>query len=221
MNDDYHGQANAADELAGLTQRYARYARSASGLGGVLGGLLVLVSYFAGALIEPLGIAARLALAAAPLLWIVGKELLRSSYYQRLGEATQRWSRADRNWHIGFTLFTALVSVVILVVVLGETLASPGATLTAGTLGYLAYIAAMPVLVWFFMRTPLEFIAGVFLVAQAALMLGGGNYQLGQQPQAPIAAVVLIVVGIRQHLDYRDVRRRLIEVRGRLRQANG
>lgn len=205
--------SKSPEHLAELTRRYARYARSASGLGGVLGGVLVLVTYFAGALITPLGTEARLALASAPVVWIVAKELLRGRYYQQLGKATQAWDREDRNWHLGFTLFTLLVSLVILAVALPATLAGPAAGLAPGNLAYLGYVAVMPLLVWFFMRTPLEFIAGVFLVAQAALMVSGSSYGLGQQPQAPIAAVALILVGLRQHQEYREVRRRLAELR--------
>src|SRR5690606_41248867 len=76
------------------------------------------------------------------------------------------------------------------------------------------YVAAMPLLVWLFMRTPLEYVAGVFLVAQAALMLSGGNYSLWQQPQAPIGGLALIVLGLRPHAEYLRISRALESLRG-------
>ena len=76
-------------------------------------------------------------------------------------------------------------------------------------IGYLLFVAAMPVLVWFYMKTPFEFIAGVFLIAQSAVILAGGHYDLGSQLQAPIAAVVLILYGLRQHLEFRNLQREL------------
>lgn len=179
----------------------------------MLGGLLVLVTYLVGALVPQLSMSARLALAAAPLVWIVAKELLRSHYYQGRGRVAEVRSRTDKRWHLGFTLFTAAVSAFIVVVTLMRT--EPASLTSFETLGYLGYVVAMPFLVWFFMRTALEFIVGVFLVAQAALMLGGGNYELGQQLQAPIVAIVFIVIGIRQHLEFLDLSRQLTDLRSR------
>lgn len=200
--------------LADLTRRYAPYSLSAGGLGSALGGTLVLITYFVGALAAPTGAGGRLALAAAPLVWIAAKELLRTRYYQRLGQVRQPWGRADRGWHVAFTLFTAAASVGIVVSVIRSAGGDPAVLLEPAILGYLAFVVALPPLVWFFMRTPLEFIAGVFLVAQAAVILAGGHYELGRQPQAPIAAVVLIALGIRQHLQFKHLQRELAELSG-------
>lgn len=211
MNSNPAAHPNDARRLGELTRRYARFSVSAGGLGSVLGGVLVLVTYFVGALVADLSTAARILMAAAPLVWIAAKELLRWHYYQRLGRVAESRTRSDRRWHLGFTLFTLAVSVVIIAVVLVRD--GPAAFASFESLGYLAFVAAMPLLVWFFMRTPLEFIVGVFLVAQAALMLGGSNYELGQQLQAPIIAIVLIVIGIRQHREFIDLSRQLDSLR--------
>lgn len=198
--------------LADLTRRYARYSRTAGGLGSVLGGALVLATYLVGALVSPSGLLSRLALAATPILWIVAKEVLRSRYYQQLGRVTEPRTTSERRWHLAFTLFTAAVSLAILGVILWTSRSVPRRLLEPAVLGYLAYIAAMPLLVWRFMPTPLEFIAGVFLVAQAALALVGVHYQLGDQLQAPIAALVLIVLGLRQHREFLALHRELQEL---------
>lgn len=200
------------ERLARLTRGYARYSKSAGGLASVLGGGLALVAYVMGALAPPEGLWGRLALASAPFVWIGVKEALRRRYYQPLGRVEEPKTDYERRWHPGLTLFTAAVSLAIVVVVAWESIVRGGGLPPAGMLGYLAIIALMPVLVWYFMRTPVEFIVGVFLVCHAALMLGGNSYALWEQPQAPIAAVVLVGLGIKQHLEFRRLRRELVEV---------
>src|SRR5690606_8654748 len=149
-------------------------------------------AYFVGALAPDLSTGGRVGLATTPLVWIVVKELLRSRYYQRFGRVEEVRPVFDRRLHLGLTLFTALVSVGIVVTVLVRQWPLQW---DVGTVGYLAYVAAMPLLVWLFMRTPLEFIVGVFLVAQAALVLAGGSYRLWEQPPAPSGGVALLVGG--------------------------
>lgn len=194
------------EQLSEVTRQYARFSRSAAGLGSVLGGVLTLVAYFVGALVT-LNPWIRLCLAATPLLWILGKEALQRRYYQRFGRVVERESRGERRWRIAWTAFVALVSTIIV----GATVAAMWSQwqVDARVIGYLAFLGAMPVLAWRFMRTPWEFIIGVFLVAQAAVVLAGGNYELGQQIQAPIVAVVLIGMGIREHLQFRSLLRRI------------
>lgn len=198
------------DTIADLTRRYARFSLSAGGLASVLGGGLAIVAYFVGALRPPDAVAGRVALALMPLLWIAAKELLRMHYYQRFGRVAQVRTAAERRWHVGFTIFTLAVASYVVGAVLNGL---PGGLWSLGgnpgLIGYLSFVAAMPVLVWYFMRTPLEFIVGVFLMAQAALALVGRHYGLGQQLQAPIAGLVLIVIGVKQHLDFRSIERRL------------
>jgi hypothetical protein len=197
--------------IAALTRRYARFSLSAGGLASVIGGCLAVVAYFVGALQPPDTVTGRTALAVMPLIWIAAKELLRLHYYQRFGTVSQVRTLSERRWHLGFTLFTALVSIVVIGVILfvgGD----PRSLVTPGRIGYLTYVALLPVLVWFFMRTPLEFIVGVFLVAQAALALVGQHYALGEQIQAPIAGLVLIVIGVRQHREFLAIERELIRL---------
>ena len=197
------------DELSELTRRYARFSRSAAGLGSVLGGVLALVAYFTGAL-APLAPWSRLLLASTPLVWIGAKEALRHRYYQRFGRVVERPDRSEYRWHVVLTIFIAVVSAGVTVVMVGGMVMSGWTALPlARWLGYMAFVVALPFLVWRYMRTMAEFVVGVFLVAQAALVLGGGNYELGQQIQAPVFAVVLIVFGIREHLEFRVLTRRL------------
>src|SRR5690606_41783705 len=114
MTQTSHALEQNVGRLSELTRRYARFSVSAAGLGGVLGGALVLVTYFVGALVPDLSAPARLSLASAPLVWIVAKELLRSRYYQRLGRVGEARPRADRLWHLAPTAVTPVVSPAIL-----------------------------------------------------------------------------------------------------------
>lgn len=197
------------DHLADLTRRYSRFSRSAAGLASVIGGSLALVTYFLGALAPPGGWAGRLALAGTPFVWIATKEILRHRYYQAFGRVREVRSTTEERWHLGFTLFTAAVSAVVAVSVLWGFAVAPAEGPSPGQWGYLAIVAVMPWLVWRFMPTPLEFIVGVFLLAQAAMMLAGSHYALWEQPQLPLAAVALMVVGFREHHEFRRLRESL------------
>ncbi len=198
------------DRLSELTRHYARYSRSAAGLGSVLGGVCGLVSYFVGALV-PLTLWSRLVLAALPLVWIVAKELLQRRYYQRYGRVEELEGAGERRLRVFLTGFVAVVSAVVVGFVL---LRGSSAVAWWEAAGYVAFVAATPFLTWWFLRTPLEFIVGVFLLAQAAVVLGGGSYALGEQLQAPIGSAALVLVGLKEHWSYRRLERRLGEVGG-------
>lgn len=199
-----------ATHLEELTRRYARFSLSAAGLGSVLGGILALATWLVGGLAPPEEGWHRLVLASAPLVWIGAKEALRHFHYQGLGRVDQVWSRTDRRWHVGLTIFTTLVCAGVIVTLVARAPGGATGLLDPPWLGYLAFVAAMPVLVYRFMRTPLEYVAGVFLVAQAAAVLAGGHYELWQQPQVPLVAVALVVLGAREHREFRAVRRELL-----------
>ncbi|KAG1166234.1 hypothetical protein G6F35_018308 [Rhizopus arrhizus] len=58
----------------------------------------------------------------------------------------------------------------------------------------------LPWVVWRWLRTPLEFIVGVFLMCQAALAFTGQTYGFGPSTAVfPLASIALIVVGWRDH----------------------
>ena len=202
------------DRLSELTRDYARYSRSAAGLGSVLGGVFGLASYFIGAL-AALTWWSRAALAALPLVWIVAKELLQRRYYQRHGRVEEVERAGERRLHRFLTAIVAGVSIAAVGWVLRDVIVhGPGDRAWWELAGYVVFVAAMPFLVWRYLRTPLEFIVGVFLLAQAAVVLGGGRYELGEQLQAPIASLVLVGLGAWEHRSYRKLERRLGEVGG-------
>lgn len=201
--------------LSDLTRQYARYARNAAGLGNILGGVLAMAMYIVG-LMLPLTVAGRVGLALVPLVWIVVKETLRRTYYQRHGHVSEVLNAEERRSHVINTGITALISLFIL----GGFFVAKGVGLAEASAwqqgGYLVFVLALPVLVWFFMRTTEEYLVGVLLVCQAAVLLAGGNYPLSwQYAYFPLFAAFAVVVGFQQHRAYLKLERQLRDLGGR------
>ena len=202
-------------DLSDLTRQYARYARNAAGLGNILGGVLTMAMYIVG-LTLPLTAAGRVGLALVPLVWIAAKEMLRRAYYQRHGRVTEVPSAEERRWHVILTGITALISLFILGSFFLGGRAGPAEASPWQQAGYLAFVLALPVLVWFFMRTTEEYLVGVLLVCQAAVLLAGGNYPLSwQNAYFPLFAAFAVVAGFRQHRAYLKLERQLRNLGGR------
>lgn len=196
-------------QMQALTREYSRYSRSAGGLSAVLGGVVCLMSYLAGAL-QPVTPELRIVLIAMPLLWLVMKRWLAHSYYQRFGHVEELTTPTERHCRIGFAGFTALVSLVIIGTMLGRLTPLGDQTWSLPVAGYLAIVAVLPLVVWCWLRTPLEFIVGVFLLCQAALAFSGRTYGFGLETALfPIAAVALIVTGARDHARFARLRAEL------------
>jgi hypothetical protein len=92
------GSMSRLRELESLTRAYARFSRSAGGLGSVLGGALCLLSYFLGALL-PLTPALQVGLIAIPFVWLLSKGWLVRRYYQRFGRAEEMQTRFEHILH--------------------------------------------------------------------------------------------------------------------------
>lgn len=190
--------------LATLTRAYSRYSRSAGGLGTLLGGVFCLLSYFGGALL-PITPLLRVVLALLPLVWIATKESLRLGLYQAQGGVREELDQSQQRWHIGLTAFLAIGSVLIV----GCVLFYRHTPLPSVAWIYLAYVVALPVIGWYFLWSIPEFVVGGFLVCQAAIAAVGLTYPLGSQLQAPLMAVLAILVGWREHRAFRTLRREL------------
>jgi len=204
-----HDQATAhrnSMDLADLTRRYARYSRSAGGIAAIIGGVLCIAMFVLGLTIE-LSPTLRLMLACAPLLWIVSKEVLTLTYYQRFGRVEQRISDKERRAHLGFTLFIALVSLIILVTVLVK---HGLEGLTWPLMGSLGVTVFMPFAVWRWMWSNSDFIVGVSMLCQSAVILNGSHYSLNFLGYYMLGAGVLsIVMGIKEHLEYQRISAKL------------
>ena len=214
------GAPGPADELEALTRAYARYSRSAGGLGSVLGGALCLVSYFGGALLPP-DPAVRTVLIAMPFLWLGAKLWLTRNYYQRFGRVEEQEKPTERltyRFCVGVSLLVALgITVVSLIGVYRHPDQAPH-----GLAGYLILIWLLPLAAWRWMRSAMDFIVGVFLICQAALACVGQAYPmigLANGAEAtklsliavmfPLVALVMIVAGVAEHRRFQAIRSRL------------
>ncbi len=195
---------DAADlsRLAENTSRYARYSRSAGGLSLVIGGVLCLATFVVGAAVD-LTPALRYLLAGAPLLWLLSKELLRALYYQRAGAARELLSGKQRRLHRWMVAYLAAMSLLIIAGVVWT--AGARAWQWPGT-AYVAIVAAMPLVAarWFWSVG--DFLVGVLLVCQAAVVIVGLHYPWYWVLIAALYAAIAVTTGWREHRDYLRLR---------------
>lgn len=221
MNADVHTRMH---ELEALTRSYARYSRNAGGLSSVLGGVLCLMAYFGGPLLHGFAPATAV-LIAIPGVWLLAKGWMTRRYYQRLGHVEQIETQAERLLHwfcVGFVLLVALA--ITASVAFSDRLNLW--SLPAGMIGYLVLLWLLVVAAWRWLRSPLDFIVGVFLFCQAAVVSAGSYYPLigmTDTPQEwqmslialmfPLAGLAMIVNGVREHRQFQQLRQRLQQLR--------
>jgi len=182
-----------------MTREYSRYSRSAGGLSAIAGGAACLVSFLAGALL-PATFELRALLIAVPVLWLAAKQWLAHRYYQRFGQVEEQITATERNFQRLFIAFTALISALIVGFVLTRMAPMGRLPWDLRAIGYLMVVVLLPLIVWRWLRTPLEFIVGVFLLCQAAVAFTGQTYAFGPTTVVfPLAAIALVVVGWRDH----------------------
>ncbi|HEU5401512.1 MAG TPA: hypothetical protein VFU86_09155 [Terriglobales bacterium] len=148
-----------------ITSDYASYARDASGLGNVVGALLV----FLCASVPNSAVShwwMRLLLGTMSFWWVLIKEQLRSRFYQQFGHVEPKSSIGERIYITLALCFAVTLSAVSIAVLLlnGFTAKTTHATLSL-TLSTVILIA-LPFLVFRFMRGKYELITGLFLVFQ-------------------------------------------------------
>ena len=197
-----HNETERLARLAENTCRYARYSRSAGGLSLVIGGVLCLAAFVVGATVE-LTPAWRYALVAAPLLWLGSKELLRACYYQRAGAVRERLSTRQRRGRFWMVAYLAAMSLFII----GSVAWTAGARAWQWpAIAYIAIVAAMPLVAarWFWSTG--DFLVGVLLVCQAAVVIAGHHYPWYWILIAALFAAIAIPTGWREHRDYLRLR---------------
>lgn len=187
--------------LAELTSRYARYSRSAGGLSLVIGGALALSAFVIGAAV-PLTPGLRYALAGTPLVWLLSKELLRALYYQRHGGVSERLSPGQRRRHRWMVIYLAAVSLVIVLTLWlsdADLWRAPGPA-------YLTIVIALPLVAARCFWSTGDFLIGVLLFCQAAVVLAGSHYPVYWVAYAALCAGIAAVTGVREHRDFRQLR---------------
>lgn len=215
-----HADEKRLHELETLTRDYARYSRSAGGLASVLGGVFCLGSYLAGGLL-PLTPLLRIVLVALPLVWVLVRQWLVRRYYQRYGRVEEQVRTSERltHWCCVATVVGVAVWVTVAVV-------SRHRPLAPGDYGYLALVWLLAPIVWFWLRSPLDFIVGTFLFCQAAVTCAGFTYPVVGTGAAaanpsmalmtvmfPLAAVAFVVAGVNEHRRFLVLRERLAHLR--------
>ncbi len=209
MPDAQLRRLQAAQEL---TAEYASYAQRRSGLGHVLGGVAGLSAYLVGLLYGP-GAATAAVTIGATIAWLIGKELLRRQVYQAFGTAREPWPRPERRLQIGLTAFLALVALGVL-----AALVLDGRAADPSRWPYMLFVALTPLVAWRLLRTPGEFIVGVFLLCACAVTSAGGAYSLDGTGllfiSVPIAAAALVILGVREHRQFLALRDRLRAIEG-------
>ena len=208
------------DELECLTRDYARYSRSAGGLASVMGGAFALLAYLAGGLL-PLTPALRIVLVMLPLAWVLARQWLMRRYYQRYGRVEEQAPLSVRVTHR-----LCVLTVVGVAIWVTYAVTSQPRPLNAGDYGYLALVWLLAPVVWFWLRSPLDFIVGTFLFCQAAVTCAGFTYPVlgtsaaaANPPMAlmtvmfPLVAVVFIVAGIVEHRHFLALRERMARLR--------
>lgn len=191
---------------------YASFSQSRNGLGKVLGGIVCIVVALAGTFIGA-GMFTSVLTIALTLLWLVGKEIIRKRVYFQQGEAGEVWTEFQRREHLFATGFVSVIAfgAAVWVFVNSQPLTLPNAI-------YIFVALSMPFITWRFLRAPLEFVVGVFLISACAVTAAGGAYSLilpdwsfdsimiGLSVWLPlIGSFVLIVFGIREHRQFLSI----------------
>ncbi|NGP53413.1 hypothetical protein [Thioalkalivibrio sp. XN8] len=199
-----HADLQHLDKLAERAQRYARYSRSAGGLSSVIGGILLFASFLANAYLE-LGQADRIALALAPALWLLAKELLRVGYYQRDGRALQAPTAKEKRSHRWTVIYLAVISALVLGFLAWKSVEA-GRLPGAGMIGYAMIVAALPLVAWRWFWSVSDFLVGVLLMCQSAVVIGGGNYPAIWLAYVGACAAIAVFYGWREHREYLALR---------------
>ena len=207
-----NSQLEDLDRLARQAERYARYSRSAGGLSSVIGGGLLAASFLLNAYAE-LTPVLRALLAATPLFWLAAKELLRRRYYQREGALLQAPTTKERRAHAWNVVYLTVVSLLVLGFVAAALLRDSRAP-DASVFGYVAMVVAIPFVAWRWFWSASDFLVGVLLMCQSAVVIHGGNYPPIWLPYIALCAAIAIFTGWREHRDYLALRAELEAPRG-------
>lgn len=195
------------DRLADRAARYARYARSAGGLSSVIGGVLLVASFTANAFAE-LTPATRALLAATPLLWLAAKELLRRRYYQRPGEMLPAPTPKELRQHRWAVVYLAVIALIVLGVFVRAWIGA-GRPPEGQMFGYILVVLALPLAAWRWFWSVSDFLVGVLLFCQSAVVIGGGHYPAIWLAYVAACAGIAIAYGWREHRDYLGLRAEL------------
>jgi hypothetical protein len=199
-------------EIQQVTQEYASFSQSRSGLGNVLGGVAGLVAFAAMWLLGQ-GIVTAVLTAGATVAWLVGKEIIRTRLYRPFGDARETWPAGQRRAHlISVAIVAAVLAVFAVLIVVHALLTNTSWSIV---LPYLVYCAVTPWIAWRYLRTTNEFMVGLFLLLASAITSAGFvPDRLLFTAILPLYSVALIVFGLKEHRQFQALAARLRAQRG-------
>lgn len=203
------------DRIQALTREYAKFSRSAGGLGNVLGGLLGAGIWLIGAYADP-PLAARASLWLALPAWLWAKTWLRHHYYQRHGAAWEQMGTTAVNIERLSQGALAGVACVMLGICIFLAVASPAKMTGVPLLNKLALVAAPLAALILHRRinTPFEAAVAVNLLVQAVMLTTGTPTVWSNRISTLLWAVLLIVIGLWEQVRFSGVERQLAGLRG-------
>lgn len=194
-------------ELQQVTQEYASFSQSRSGLGNVLGGVAGLIAFAGMWLVGPGPVAAVLTVGTTAV-WLVGKEVIRRRLYRPFGDARESWPASQRRRHrIGVSIIATVLAAFAVMIVVHSLLTK---TAWSIALPYLVFCLVTPWIAWRSLRTDNELMVGVFLLfASAVTTAGFVPDRLLFTAILPLYSALLILVGLKEDRQFQALAARL------------
>jgi hypothetical protein len=190
--------------LQQLAQEYASFSRSRAGLGNVLGGIVGLI-IFSMIWLFGHGLAVAIISIGLTLVWLIGKTILRRQLYRPFGQAREQWAGGQRRQHLIISGIFTLASLGFAVAIIaGGWLSKP-----AVAWPYLVFCLVTPIIAWLSLFTISEMILGFDLLFMCAIVASGHTPDLLGLATAPAYALAMIPLGLSEHRQFQDVKRRL------------
>ena len=201
------------EQLQTLTREYAKYSRSATGLGSVIGGIFGLAIFLIGAFSDP-PLWARALLVLALPIWFVLKALLRNHYYQRHGTALETLDKLSSNVERFVQGGIGGIAAVMLIVCAFLVITNPEKIASLPLLNKIALIAAplAGLLLCRQINTILEFLVVINLMVQTVILASGTNWRDNQATMLFYSGL-LIAIGLVEHLRFRKLEAQLQHLR--------
>ena len=201
------------EQLQTLTREYAKYSRSATGLGSVIGGIFGLAIFLIGAFSDP-PLWARALLVLALPIWFVLKALLRNHYYQRHGTALETLDKLSSNVERFVQGGIGGIAAVMLIVCAFLVITNPEKIASLPLLNKIALIAAplAGLLLCRQINTVLEFLVVMNLMVQTVILASGTNWRDNQATMLFYSGL-LIAIGLVEHLRFRKLEAQLQHLR--------
>jgi hypothetical protein len=192
-----------------LRQQYAYHLQTARGFGSILAGSVCGLIYLVNGRLGS-GILNATFIIFLTLVWFVGKEIIQRHFYQTFDEVTESPLDFLRYFHTGIVIFVSLFTLSIWMTSIYQ-----GSILSPTHWLPLFLIALLPLIAWFYLRALTDFLAGFYLwtICAASLTLKPLNLINSNPHVLPGVGLVLILIGIWEHWEYRKITKQVEDLR--------